>query len=98
MIMITLSSIPSYSPAVVYRRINDEYLLIPLTGNIADMDSLYRLTETGAFIWEKIDGKRAISDITSKIVEEFDVERDVAEKDALEFFREIQEFLQFREP
>jgi hypothetical protein len=31
-------------------------------------------------------------------VEEFDVERDVAEKDALEFFREIQEFLQFREP
>ena len=98
MIMITLSSIPSHSPAVVYRRINDEYLLIPLTGNIADMDSLYRLTETGAFIWEKIDGKRAISDITSKIVEEFDVEPDVAEKDALEFFREIQEFLQFREP
>ena len=84
MIMISLSSIPSHSPSVVYRRINDEYLLIPLTGNIADMDSLYRLTETGAFIWELIDGERAISDITSKIVEEFDVEADIAEKDALE--------------
>jgi hypothetical protein len=45
-----------------------------------------------------IDGERAISDITSKIVEEFDVEPDVAEKDALEFFREIQEFVQFRRP
>ena len=98
MIMISLSSIPSHSPAVVYRRINDEYLLIPLTGNIADMDSLYRLTETGAFIWEEIDGKRAISDITSKVVEEFDVDPDVAEKDTLDFIREIQEFLHFREP
>jgi len=82
----------------VYRRINDEYLLIPLTGNIADMDSLYRLTETGAFIWELIDGERDISEITAKIVEEFDVEPEIAEKDALEFFREIQEFLHFREP
>ena len=96
--MISPASIPSHSPAVVYRRINDEYLLIPLTGNIADMDSLYRLTETGAFIWEQVDGERAISDITSKITEEFDVEPEVAEKDALEFFREIREFLHFREP
>lgn len=96
--MISLSSIPSHSPAVVYRRINDEYLLIPLTGNIADMDSLYRLTETGAFIWELVDGERAISDIISKVFEEFEVEPEIAERDALEFFGEIREFLQFREP
>jgi len=96
--MISLSSTPSHSPSVVYRKINGEYLLIPLTGNIADMDSLYRLTETGAFIWELIDGERDISDIAAKIVEEFDVEPEIAEKDALEFFREIQEFLHFREP
>jgi hypothetical protein len=96
--MISLSSIPSHSPDVVYRRINDEFLLIPLTDNIADMDSLYRLTETGAFIWELIDGKLAISDITSKVAEEFDVEHDVAEKDILGFFREAGEFLHFRQP
>jgi len=95
--MISLSSIPSHSPTVVYRRINDEFLLIPLTADIADMDSLYRLTETGAFIWELIDGELALSDITSKVAEVFDVEREVAEKDILAFFEEVQEFLQFRE-
>lgn len=95
--MISLSSIPSHSAAVVFRRINDEFLLIPLTDDIADMDSLYRLTETGAFIWELIDGELAISDITSKVVQEFDVEREEAEKDILAFFEEVQEFLQFRE-
>lgn len=95
--MISFSSIPSHSPDVVFRRINDEFLLIPLTDNIADMDSLYRLTETGAFIWELIDGELAISDITSKVAEEFDVKKDVAEKDILGFFIEVQEFLHFRE-
>lgn len=95
--MISLSSIPSHSTAVVFRRINDEFLLIPLTDDIADMDSLYRLTETGAFIWELIDGELATSDITSKVIQEFDVEREEAEKDILVFFNEVQEFLQFRE-
>ncbi len=95
--MISLTSIPSHSPSVVFRRISDEFLLIPLTDNIADMDSLYRLTETGAFIWELVDGVLTIGDITAKIEEEFEVEHKTAEKDVLDFFREIQEFLHFRE-
>jgi hypothetical protein len=95
--MISLSSIPSHSPRVVFRKINEEYLLIPLTDNIADMDSIYRLSETGAFIWEMTDGERDISDITSKVVEEFEVGIEEAEKDVLQFFTDVQEFLHFRE-
>jgi hypothetical protein len=95
--MISLSSIPSHSPRVVFRKINEEYLLIPLTDNIADMDSIYRLSETGAFIWEMTDGERDISDITSKVVEEFEVGSEEAEKDVLQFFTDVQEFLHFRE-
>jgi hypothetical protein len=95
--MISVSSIPSHSPKVVVRRINDESLLIPLTSDIADMDSLYRLNETGAFIWEAIDGKRNISDITAMVAEEFDVDHGEAEKDLLFFIAEVQEFLEFSE-
>jgi hypothetical protein len=95
--MISVSSIPSHSPRVVFRRINDECLLIPLTDNIADMDSLYRLNETGVFIWEMIDGKRDIRDITARMAEEFDVDPDEAEKDIMQFFEQVQGFLHFRE-
>ena len=95
--MISVSSIPSHSPRVVFRRINDECLLIPLTDNIADMDSLYRLNETGVFIWEAIDGKRDIRDITARMAEEFDVGPDEAEKDILEFLDQVKDFLHFRE-
>ena len=95
--MISLSSIPAHSPRVVFRRINDECLLIPLTDNIADMDSLYRLNETGVFIWEMIDGKHDIRYITSRMAEEFDVDAAEAEKDILLFLEQVQGFLHFRE-
>ena len=95
--MISASSIPSHSPRVVFRRINDECLLIPLTDNIADMDSLYRLNETGVFIWELIDGNRDIMDITAMMAEEFDVDAAEAEKDIILFLEQVHVFLHFRE-
>ena len=95
--MISTASIPSHSRRIVVRRIKEEYLLIPLTADIADMDSLYRLNDTGAFIWESIDGKRTIKEITKMMAEEFDVEPGEAEKDILFFIAEVQEFLEFSE-
>jgi hypothetical protein len=95
--MISASSIPSHSPRVVFRRINDECLLIPLADNIANMDSLYRLNETGVFIWERIDGNRDIRDITAMMAEEFDVDPAEAEKDIMWFLEQVQGFLHFRE-
>ena len=93
--MISITSIPSRSDRVVVRRINDECLLIPLTDDIADMDSLYRLNETGAFIWELIDGRRDIKEITSRVAEEFDVDQREAEKDILHFLADVQDFIHF---
>ncbi|HUW91865.1 MAG TPA: PqqD family protein [Bacteroidales bacterium] len=95
--MISTSSIPSHSEKIVVRRINDECLLIPLTADIADMDSLYRLNDTGAFIWDSIDGKRNIKEITKMMAEEFDVDPGEAEKDLLFFIAGVQEFLEFSE-
>ena len=47
------------------------------------------------FIWEAIDGKRNIRDITAMMAEEFDVGPDEAEKDILEFLEQVMSFLHF---
>ena len=60
--MTGLKSILSHSPSVVTRKTGNEYVLVPITNNIADMNSVYTLNETGAFIWEQIDGKRNVED------------------------------------
>jgi hypothetical protein len=91
--MISKYSIPSRLPSVVSKKIKGEYLLVPLASDIADMDSLYKLNETGAFIWDAIDGVRSVYDITLMVVKEFDADLQEAEKDTTEFITAISKFL-----
>ena len=95
-LMLSASSVLAHSQKVVVRKINNENLLVPLTDNIADMDAIYRLNETATFIWEAIDGKRNIRDITLMLTKEFNVDPDEAEKDILSFITEIKDFLVFQ--
>lgn len=88
-----LKSIPSHSSSVVARKTGSEYILVPLTDNIADMNSVYTLNETGAFLWENIDGKRTIDELISLLVSDYDTTRDQAEKDVMGFIEDMGNYL-----
>ncbi len=91
--MIELKSVPFRSPSVVTRKSGDEYILVPVTDNIADMDSVYTLNETGAFIWDQINGHRTVSDIINNLTEEFDTNEETAKTDVLYFLEKMEKFL-----
>ena len=91
--MINLETIYSHSPKIVARDTGDEYVLVPVTDNIADMKSVYTLNSTGSFIWERIDGKRTVKDIVEELENEFDVDGKQALDDVLSFFQEMKDFL-----
>lgn len=69
---------------MVGRRIGDEYVLVPLAGRGADLDSILNLNRVAAFVWERLDGERTGHAIVEAIVERFDVEPARAEADTLE--------------
>jgi len=72
------------SARMVGRRIGDEYVLVPLAGRGADLDSILNLTRVAAFVWEQLDGTRTGAAVVDAVVERFDVERPRAEADYLE--------------
>ena len=72
------------SPRMVGRRIGEEYVLVPLAGRGADLDSILNLNRVAAFVWEQLDGERSGSDVVEAVLERFDVERSRAERDYLE--------------
>ena len=74
---------------VVSRKIAGELFLVPVAGNLADMERMFALTTVAQFIWEKIDGKRSLSDIRDELLAEFDVEKDQADSDIREFVAEL---------
>ena len=96
MAMTDKTSIPSKPASVVSRKIKEEYILVPLSSNIADMDSLYRLNATGAFIWDAIDGSHTVSEIIDMVTEAFDAGREEAEHDTMVFLDAIEQFITYR--
>jgi hypothetical protein len=91
--MIDPETVPSHSPSVVTRKTGNEYVLVPLANNIADMNSVYTLNETGAFIWEQIDGKRTARDLIDLLTLEYETDIETATKDVFDFIENMKEFL-----
>jgi hypothetical protein len=91
--MTELNSILSRSPQVVTRKTGNEYVLVPVANNIADMDSVYTLNETGAFIWEQIDGIKNLKEIIEALTEEYDIDDYTATKDVGDFVGNMRKFL-----
>ncbi len=91
--MVRMDSIYSRSPKIVARRTGEDYILVPVSDNIADMKSVFTMNSTGAFIWERLDGKRAGTEIIVLVQKEFDVDSQTAADDVLTFLAELKDFL-----
>jgi hypothetical protein len=76
-------------PSMVFRKIADECLLVPIRQNVADMESIYVLNEVGGRIWELVDGQKTVQGIRDVIVSEFDVSPQQAEADVREFVQKL---------
>jgi hypothetical protein len=55
----------------------------------AQGDTTHSLDEIGTFIWQQIDGAKDLAMILDIILDEFAVERAVAEADLLQFAEEL---------
>jgi hypothetical protein len=75
----------------VFRKIQDETILVPIKDNVGDMGSIYNLNEVAAFIWEHLDGEKTLLDIKNMVVKEFDVSSEEAEEDLVAFVSQLKE-------
>jgi len=67
--------------SAVTRRIAGETVIVPVRDDVADLDSIYTLNETGTFVWDLLDGRRTVDELIDAVVAEFEVAREVAAAD-----------------
>lgn len=91
--MTGLKSILSHSPSIVTRKTGNEYVLVPIANNIADMHSVFTLNETGAFIWEQINGERSVEEIIDLLTAEYDIDNEKASSDVFAFIDDMYKYL-----
>lgn len=67
------TTIYAKNPDFVQRDVVGECILVPLRRSLTDSNSIYVLNDTGAAIWNRIDGKRSVAAIADEFVAEYDV-------------------------
>ena len=85
-----LDKVYKKSDSIVFRKIADEFILVPIRQNVGDLESISTLNEVAARIWELIDGNMKVSEIKDKIIEEFEVTPQQAEKDLMEYLQQLE--------
>jgi hypothetical protein len=77
------------SDSIVFRRIADEAVLVPMRTRVADLDSIFALNETAAFAWGLLDGEKTLQAVLDQIVAEYAVEAKEASQDLVELIGQL---------
>ena len=85
-----INKVYKISEDVVAREIQGEFIIIPITSGIGDLeDEIFTLNETGRAIWDKIDSKRSLKEVAGCLSSEFGASGDEIEKDVLGLGEEL---------
>ncbi len=81
--------LPAMNPTAVYakhpdyvqRDVAGECILVPVRRSLKDSNSIYVLNETGAALWQRLDGICTVRDICAAFLEDYDVAPDQLHQD-----------------
>ena len=74
----------------VARVIAGETIVVPIRGQVGDLESIYNLNEVGSLVWELMDGETPVRGMIEAVCREFDVTPEQAEKDTLDFLKGLE--------
>jgi len=74
----------------VARNVGNELILVPLTANVAQMNELFTMNETGKFIWENINENSTVLEIENLMIETFDIDSAIAKRDIELFLSKLE--------
>lgn len=75
----------------ILRDIVGETVLVPINESTSNFNGLITVNELGKFIWENLESSKDEEDLLHKILEEYEVEKDVAKEDLNEFLDKLRQ-------
>jgi len=81
---VSLKAIYAPSEDAVAREVQGEFILIPITNGIGDLeDEIFTLNQTGRAIWNKLDGKKSLQETADCLALEFEAGNAEIKEDVL---------------
>ncbi|HZP48859.1 MAG TPA: PqqD family protein [Vicinamibacterales bacterium] len=77
-------------PSLVTRHVAGETLIVPVSGNMADLESIFVLNDVGSHIWARLlRGPATVDELARAVVAAFDVSADAATADVAAFLDDL---------
>lgn len=77
---------------MILREIAGENILVPGADAVLDLNGLFVVTETGAFIWKLLSEVDSEAEILDKMLEEYEIDVETAQKDIADFLERLRSF------
>ena len=84
--MTNLNAVPEPADGLTVKQIGTETIILTESG-----EQLHTLDQTGTYVWSQIDGKKTLGRILDGICDEYDVSRERAQADLLDFINALSE-------
>lgn len=75
----------------ILREIMGDVVLVPINQSTSQFNGLITVNELGKFIWENLEKVQDENDLLQLILDEYEVDRDVAKKDLDEFLQVLKD-------
>jgi len=86
---IALDSVIIRNEDIIFRKIEDEYVLVPMIASSDEVEHIYNLNKVGAEVWERINGKLTVGDIINDLISEYEATPDQITNEVLDFLNDI---------
>ena len=77
---------------MIHRQLAGDDILVPGGNAVLDLNGLFVMTETGAFIQSVLPQAETEEDVVNKMLEEYDVDKETAQKDVKEFLDRLRSY------
>jgi len=67
----------------------EEFILVPIHQDVADMECIYTLNPVGAFIWQQLETSSTLDELQDVMVDEYDADPEIIEEDLVRFLEEM---------
>jgi hypothetical protein len=77
------------NPDYIFRKVVEEFILVPIHQDVADMECIYTLNPVGAFIWGQLEKDLNVKELRASMIEAYDADPEVIEEDLVRFLEEM---------
>ncbi len=88
--LLDIKSFYVVSNDVIAKKIENEYIIVPLISGVGDLDSeIYSLNRTGSILWEELDGKKSLEEVIYILSQKFNISKNEIIQDVMEIVLEL---------